>query len=223
MQRKLQLLLLLLLVAGTTETGMRASTDCERWMAAYKAQLAHTKAARRIQIAHERVKKVAQRKLANYVQKPASPKVVPVHAVRPKYTRQQMLDRFNIACGDLPADTLVEANKTPAGFPAEMVSYEPVAPVGSDDGGLIPSGDVPPYTPPAIGGGNGPGGGAILPPIYGGGGGGGGSTGGGGGTNPPPPTPPPPPPPQVPEPGTLVLMLTGAAGAAGAIRRRMRS
>ena len=221
MRRKIQLLLLLLLVAGTTETGMRASTDCERWMAAYKAQLAHTKAARRMQVAHERVKKAAQRKLANYVQKPAAPRPVPVHAVRPKYTRQQMLDRFNVACGDLPANTLVEGNKTPAGLPAEMVSYEPVAPLGSDDGGLIPSGDLPPYTPPGNGGGgNGPGGGSILPPIYGGGGGGGGTPGGGGGggTN-----PPPPPPPQVPEPGTLVLMLTGAAGAAGAIRRRMRS
>src|SRR5260370_34735616 len=67
MRRKLQLLLLLLLIAGTTETGMRASTDCERWMAAYKVQLAHAKALKRMQAAHARVKRLAQKKLADYV------------------------------------------------------------------------------------------------------------------------------------------------------------
>jgi hypothetical protein len=219
MRRKLQLMLLLLLIAGTTETGMRASTDCERWMAAYKVQLAHAKAMKRMQAAHARVKHLAQKKLANYVKKPAAPK--PAHFVKPRYTRQQMLDRFNIACGDLPdgskpADQLVEGKKTPAEFLAEMEPYEPMGLIAPEDGGLIPSGDLPPYTPPG-GDGGGPPGGVAGPPIFGGGGGGGnGGGGGGGGQTPTPPIT------TVPEPGSLVMMLTGIAGAAGAIRRRVR-
>src|SRR5258708_4557864 len=113
MRRKLQLMLMLLLIAATTETGMHASTDCERWMAAYKVQLAHAKAMKRMQAAHARVKRLAQKKLANFVQKPAAPR--PAHFVRPKYTRQQILDRFNIAGGDLPEKPqLGEAEMSPA-------------------------------------------------------------------------------------------------------------
>jgi hypothetical protein len=215
MCRKLQLMLLLLLIAGTTETGMRASTDCERWMAAYKVQLAHAKAIKRMQAAHARVKRLAQKKLANYVQKPAAPK--PAHFVRPKYTRQQMLDRFDTACGDLPegskpAVQLVEGKMTPAEFVAEMETYEPVGLIAAEDDGLIPSGDLPPYTPPGTEGG-GPPGGVLGPLIFGSGGGG----------TPTPPTPPTPPVvTTVPEPGSWGMMLTGIAGAASVIRRRVR-
>ena len=211
MRRKIQLLLLLLLIAGTTETGMRASTDCERWMAAYKTQLAQAKAAKKLAAAHERVKRMAQKKLANYVKKPARPKPLLTHYVRPHYTRQQMLDRFNIACGDLPGGpSLVEGKKTPAEFVTEMRSYEPVEIASAATDGLIPMGDSPSYSPPASDG-SGPGG-----PGFGGGGFGGGS--GGGGSTPPvvPVTP-------VPEPGSIVMILTGVAGAAGAARRRWRS
>src|ERR1700737_4803169 len=73
MLRKLQLLLVLVLVAGTTETGVRASTDCERWIASYKAELAHTKALKRLAAAKARVKRLAQHKLATYVKKPTHP------------------------------------------------------------------------------------------------------------------------------------------------------
>ena len=223
MGRKLQLVLLLLLVAGTTESGIRASTDCERWMAAYKTNLAHAKAVRRMQAAHERVKHMAQRKLANYVKKPSAPKPVQAHFVRPKYTRQQILDRFNILCGDLPgmnkpADQLMEGKMTPVEFASEMKPFVPMEFEGTDDGGLIASGDAPPtYQPPAVGiGGNGPfsggPGGFGGPPIYGGGPGGGGTT-----TS----VPPIPPISEVPEPESIVMVLTGLVGVAGAGRRRM--
>ncbi len=217
MRRKLQLLLLLLLIAGTTETGMRASTDCERWMSAYKTELAHTKALKKLAAAHARVKRLAQKKLANYVRKPSTPKPVRTHFVRPRYTRQQMLDRFNIACGDLPGGpALVEALKSPAQFAAEMRSYEPMEIANVVTDGTIPLGDAPSYMSPGSNGSGSAGGGSYSPPIFsgggpgsggpGGGGPGGGGPGGGG-----PITP-------VPEPGSIVMILTGLAGAAGMVR-----
>jgi hypothetical protein len=207
MRRKFQLLLLLLLIAGTTETGMRASTDCERWMSAYKTELAHTKALKKLAAAHARVKRLAQKKLANYVKKPSGPKPVRTHFVRPRYTRQQMLDRFNIACGDLPGGpALVEALNRPAPFAAEMRSYEPMEIANAVTEGIIPMGDSPSYAPPGSNGGGPGGGGGYVPPIFGGGG-----PGGGG----PPPVPPITP---VPEPGSIVMLLTGLAGVAGVVR-----
>ncbi|WP_213806810.1 PEP-CTERM sorting domain-containing protein [Granulicella sp. dw_53] len=215
MRRKIQLLLLLLLIAATTETGVRASTDCERWMAAYKVQLAQTKALKRIQAAHARAKHLAQTKLANYVKKPVAPHPHPAHFVRPRYTRQQILDRFNIACGDLPAvikpgDRLVEGKVSPAEFLSEMEPYEPVELASTGDGGFIPTGDTPPFTS-GSGSGGGSNGGFPGTPIFGGG-------GGGGGGNTPPDIPVTP----VPEPGSIALVLTGIVGAAGVVRRKLQ-
>ncbi len=125
MRRKLQLIVMLLMVAGTTESGMRASTDCERWLASYKAELAHAKAVRRLQAANARMKRLAKRKIAVYVKKPkpAAPKIVRVHSVRPRYTRQQMLDRFNLICGELPETGKVLDQTMDGGMtPVEMAS-----------------------------------------------------------------------------------------------------
>jgi hypothetical protein len=240
-RRKVQLVILIALIAVCGEAGVHASTDCEKWVASYKEQLAHAKAVRRMQAANARIKRLAQRKLAMYVKKPKPPaKALPAKYVKPKphYTKEQMLERFTLLCGDLPVENpptatkLLEGKQTPEEFVSELSPWTPVEFASLDGGGLIPMGDLPPYTPPGSGV-DSPlcgGGGFSGPPIFGGGGqtsgsgGGGGETGGPGGTSVLLPTPPVTS--AVPEPGSLVLLLTGAAGAAGAagaVWRRRRA
>ena len=103
MRRLLQILLLVFLVTASA-TGVRASTDCEKWFIAYKQQLAHTKSMQRIQAAKIRAKRYAQRKLAGYVKpKPAVHKPKLVHVShRPPMSREETLRHFNLACGVLP-------------------------------------------------------------------------------------------------------------------------
>ncbi|MGD0446072.1 MAG: PEP-CTERM sorting domain-containing protein [Edaphobacter sp.] len=206
--RRLIYLFLLVLFVGISATCVNASTDCERWFVAYRRELAHTRSLQRAVAAKRRAKLYAQRKLAGYVPKPA-PKLVPVNA--PRMTRKQTLHHFELACGVLPddeSDVPLIAEETPADFRPDHPLNDglDLVPTGLDD--TIAENDVPPPPssdlPPDGGG----------PPVY--------SPPFTGGPI-PPGTPPPPPPPDVPEPSTCILMLTGLAGAAGAIRSRFRS
>ncbi len=62
-----------------------------------------------MQAANARMKRLAQRKMATYVKsrsRPA-PKALPASYVKPKprYTKEQMLERFTLLCGDLPTES----------------------------------------------------------------------------------------------------------------------
>ena len=219
--RRLIYFLLLVLFVSVSATCVNASTDCERWFVAYRQELAHTRSVQRIAAAKRRAKLYAQRKLDGYVAPKPKPRLV--LAKSPRMTRQQTLHHFELACGVLPEDQSdgpVIAEETPAPFDAhalndgvdllpngfdQMIAQDDVPPPPGQD---YPSGGGPPIYEPTFTGG-------VTPP--------GGHTSGTGTTTPPNNPGPPPVVPDVPEPSSYVLVLTGIAGAAGAIRRRFKS
>jgi hypothetical protein len=222
--RRLIYLLILVMFVSASATCINASTDCERWFAAYKQELAHTRQVQRIAAAKRRARLYAKRKLAQ-LQTPAKPKLIRTRA--PRMTRKETLHHFELACGIMPEDETDEpviAKETLPPF-VEHPLNDGVDLLPVPEGDLIaennylppfnnqgppdsnPSGGPPVYVPPFTGGvtpsGGGPGGGTTV-------------------TTPPPVTPPPATP-DVPEPSGYVLMATGLVGAVGAFKRRFKS
>jgi hypothetical protein len=208
--RRLGYLLLLVVLVGTCARCVNASTDCERWFAAYRNDLAHTRSLQRIAAAKRRAKLYAQRKLAGYVPQPAA-KPKPHIARGPRMDRRATLHRVDLACGVLPETESVQPMIAEE-IPAEFIPQEPLP----DEIGLLPGFDGPGTllagnspTEPVFSQSPPSGGGAPIytPPFTG-------PIGGG--------TPPviPVPPTVVPEPSSYVFLLTGLAGAAGVLRRR---
>ena len=233
MRRKLSSILLIAIILGTSGVIVHASDDCAKWLAMHKADIARSAAAKRIRHTGRRIHHYAKRKLAQYTT-PPKPAVQPqVHRthLRRRLTPQQTLRRFDMACLDLPDSpdngeylSSVPTDPFPPIFSWEGGSAGHLIPPVDDVGGPIASIvtdtlDTPPngglsYFPIE------PGAGPFMPtPI-------------GGFSLPPSPFPsgppyhasiPPPTPSPVPEPGTLILLTTGLAGAAGLVRRRLRS
>jgi hypothetical protein len=232
--RRLIYLLLLVLFVSASATGVNASTDCERWFVGYRSELAHSRSVQRIAAAKRRARLYARRKLAGYVPR-SKPKLV--LASHPRMTRKETLHHFNLACGILPEDSADEPNiaeETPAPFvehplnehalndeigllPAalgDMIAENdvPLPPAGGGPPAYPSSGGPPVYVPPFTGGvtpsGGTPGTGTTVPP-----------------NSPGTPGIPPATPvlPDVPEPASYVLLLTGMAGAAGALQRRFKA
>jgi hypothetical protein len=219
--RRLTYLLLLVVFVSISATCVNASTDCERWFAAYRSELAHSRNLQRIAAAKRRAKLYANRKIAQVQPKPKL-----VLAKGPRMNRKQTLHHFNLACGVLPEDEVDEPaiaeesalpfighplndgiDLLPAGF-GDMIAEDEVPPPPFTDGVSPDNPSGPPiYVPPYTGG--------ITPP-------GGGTPGTQ--TAVPPNTPGTPPViPDVPEPASFVLLLTGMAGAAGALRHKFKA
>jgi hypothetical protein len=227
--RRLIYLLLLVIFVGISATCVNASTDCERWFVAYRSELAHSRNVQRIAAARRRAKLYAQRKLAGYVRPTPKPRLIP--AGSPRMTRRETLHHFNLACGVLPdgeTDNSVLSEEIPVPF-AGKPALDEVGLLPAGFGDLIAQNDVPPPFTSQV---NYPAGGGApvyVPPFTGNVGFPGGGTPGTGTTVPPttpgtPPTGPTTPViPDVPEPASYVLLLTGMAGAAGAIRRRFKA
>ena len=218
--RRFLLFLVAFLVVASAATGVQASTECERWFIAYKNALAHSKPMHQLRVANHRVRRYVHRKLAVLKPKPKNkPKVLGARAHRRPKTREEMLRSFNLACGDeLPDGSTPPQLLKGEDLPPFPPARPDIALDGGGDGSLIAENELP-LLPPMGG----------YPPSEGGPGYGGfGGFGYPGGPAPHIPdtiptgeTPDVPPVSSVPEPGSVVLVLTGIAGAAGVVRRRM--
>lgn len=210
-RRALLFLMIVLLVTGSA-TGVHASTDCQRWLIAYKQELQHSQAVRRLRLAKLRAQRYARMKLAGYVR--PKPVVRPhrYYPRRPRMTRAEMMRRYNLACGVLPereTDKPVIKEEVLPHF--NMQPPIDFLPSPDSDDQLLASNPIPPFT----GTGEPPDDGSPYTPPFGG------IPGLPGGWVPPPIPPPVAPP--VPEPESFVLLLTGLIGGAGVIRRRFKS
>lgn len=229
--RRLVYFLILVLSVGVSATGVSASTDCERWYAAYHSQLVHSQQVQKLAAAKRRARRYAQMKLAGYVKPAATPK--PIHHVprAPRMNRHDALRKVDLACGVLPEKSIDQpllSEEVPGDFTSEEIPADevgllpgfdgpgtllpeegPTEPIFSETSPYFPGGGYPittaPFTSP-VGGGTPPSGGTPGEP----------GTPGGPGTPQGPVTP-------VPEPGSFVLLLTGFAGAGGMVRRRFNA
>ena len=218
MQRRVLLFFIMVLLVTGSATGVHASTDCQRWFDAYKQQLAHSQAVKRLEAVRRRARRYAQLKLAGYVKPKAVAKPHSHHPRRPRMTRAEALRRLNLACGVLPADEAdqptLKSEKMLADFSSQR-SFALLPESDSADDQMLASVIPPPfpftgadrnetnvgmppiYTPPMWGnpgipGHVVPGGAAPVSPVVA----------------------------AVPEPESIVLLLIGLIGGAGMMRRR---
>ena len=215
--RKPLFLLFVFALIVTTARGVSASTDCQKWLADYKKALADKASTQKLLAAKHRARAYAHRKIVQLTT-PAIPHPAPtrVSSIRPRLTPAQMLKRFDLLCGELPVDPtpqVLDARMSPDEFISEVSMGGPVdTDTVPEDNTLLAENAPPTYdSPPANteGSSSGP-----YYPVFG-------PAPGIGGFTPvlpivPPVTPPIAP---VPEPSSIVLLLTGSLGAAPAARR----
>lgn len=213
--------LLVAVSVGGVKT-LASSPDCARWIKEYQEGLAKRGALAKKHVVH------AARRLHVPHLRPARA-IAPTHRLRPaKLSPQEMLKRFRVLCGeDLPDDTMPVAF-VPTGLEALVVppvAFPDVTPL-TDIGqpvSFVPGSETPVQSAPTTTTTTTTG--STTPPIIVT------DTGApGGGTTPPATTTGVPPiitdtpvPSPVPEPTSLVLLLTGAAGTLPFVLRRRRS
>jgi hypothetical protein len=216
---------------------VHASTECERWVAEYRAALAQSNAVKRANAARHRLHRYVHRKI-DALKKPKTARnsrVLPARHRRPPMSREEILRKFELACQDLPEEDAPALGNLPnesmpvfiadnkksdddllldPGTPSTLLALnQPSDYAGYGDRAGLPFGGYGPgFYVPGFGG-PGPGGGGTNAKT---------PTTGTGRENPTPSSPSVPTA-EAPEPGSLLLMATGLAGVAGVIRRRRRA
>ena len=238
MRKSLYFLLGFCLIASAAQ-GVNASTDCQKWLADYKKTLAEKTSAQHLLAARNRARAAARRKLAQLTTPVSHPVPTRISSVRPHLSPAQMLKRFDLQCGDLPVEPQVlDSRMAPDEFISEVSMGGPLDLVDAPFDGTLIADSVPPVFPvtgvtpdspesPLI-----PAYGPTLGPVYGSGllpiapGSPSGPTHSSSPTSPVGPgTPLPPVAPisPVPEPSSIVLMLTGVLGAFVVVSKRATS
>ena len=197
------LLLLILVSAVSCAPGIYAKTDCDRWLAQYKQALLQKRAVQRAAAAKRRM----QQKLVGAVTPGPAKPVTRRPVLKRRMSPLEALNHFQLACGELEPTPLEGPGLLPAAFNGLPAFDLPEFPYTPTESSPIIATVVPPETLPPV----------VDTPV----------------TTPTPPGPiiggppvvvtPPSSPvaPVVPEPSSIVLVMTGIGAAVAAGRRRL--
>lgn len=151
---------LMVAIGGGAAESVATSPECERWISDYRQKLAQSHPVRTVEKQHGRLKKYVHRQIAVLTHKPTGTRLASTHdPLRPRFSPQEMVKRFQVLCGDLPP---VQTSQM---IPPVELPVAPVMPlsVPGTPEGLTPTGGS--SIPSLPEGSSPPGGGDAPPPL----------------------------------------------------------